>query len=288
MKEVMRKEVVKLLDASLIYPISDSSWKDQHCNKEIFPFIDQMLERLAGDEYYCFLDGYSGYNQIVVSLEDQEKTLFIRPSEFPYGKPDEKIQCEAQNSTSYHPQTSGLKLFPKKLKYRWSGPFTVNKVFPHGEVELKNNTSGYTFKLNGQRLKPYHKVMRVAWWKRLNSEHHKLVIHRDVDVKKSFLEGNPRKIQPVAKKLVLEFYANAYRLSTEDGAIEPRLIYWVRGKQIPFDWKILNRLLKMTFREPNCEYQLMKTAEKWMTILSDARLFGIRGERLTSCIYSYS
>jgi len=26
------------------------------------PFIDQMLERLAGHEYYCFLDGYSGYN----------------------------------------------------------------------------------------------------------------------------------------------------------------------------------------------------------------------------------
>ena len=26
------------------------------------PFIDQMFERLAGHEYYCFLDGYSGYN----------------------------------------------------------------------------------------------------------------------------------------------------------------------------------------------------------------------------------
>ena len=30
------------------------------------PFIDQMLERLAGHDYYCFLDGYSGYNQIAV------------------------------------------------------------------------------------------------------------------------------------------------------------------------------------------------------------------------------
>jgi len=34
------------------------------------PFIDQMLDRLAGQEYYCFLDGYSGYNQIVIELED--------------------------------------------------------------------------------------------------------------------------------------------------------------------------------------------------------------------------
>ena len=38
------------------------------------PFIDQMLERLAGKSFYCFLDGYSGYNQIVINPEDQEKT----------------------------------------------------------------------------------------------------------------------------------------------------------------------------------------------------------------------
>ena len=40
------------------------------------PFIDQMLERLAGHEYYFFLDGYSGYNQISLTQEDQEKTTF--------------------------------------------------------------------------------------------------------------------------------------------------------------------------------------------------------------------
>ncbi|XP_050889325.1 uncharacterized protein LOC127094545 [Lathyrus oleraceus] len=38
------------------------------------PFIDQMLERLAGHDYYYFLDGYSGYNQIAIAPEDQEKT----------------------------------------------------------------------------------------------------------------------------------------------------------------------------------------------------------------------
>ncbi|GKA81653.1 reverse transcriptase domain-containing protein [Tanacetum coccineum] len=43
------------------------------------PFIDQMLERLAGHEYYCFLDGFSGYFQIPISLEDQEKTTFTCP-----------------------------------------------------------------------------------------------------------------------------------------------------------------------------------------------------------------
>ena len=46
--------------------------------KDHFPlsFIDQMLERLSDHAYYCFLDGYSEYNQIVVALEDQEKTTF--------------------------------------------------------------------------------------------------------------------------------------------------------------------------------------------------------------------
>ncbi|KAM2013170.1 hypothetical protein ACFX1T_024912 [Malus domestica] len=38
-----------------------------------------MLERLAGHSFYCFLDGYSGYNQIVIALDDQEKTTFTCP-----------------------------------------------------------------------------------------------------------------------------------------------------------------------------------------------------------------
>ena len=38
-----------------------------------------MLDRLAGKEYYCFLDGYSGYNQIAIAPEDQEKTTFTCP-----------------------------------------------------------------------------------------------------------------------------------------------------------------------------------------------------------------
>ena len=43
------------------------------------PFLDQMLDQLTRHSHYCFLDGYSGYNQIMVSLEDQEKTTFTCP-----------------------------------------------------------------------------------------------------------------------------------------------------------------------------------------------------------------
>ncbi|GJY10319.1 reverse transcriptase domain-containing protein [Tanacetum coccineum] len=43
------------------------------------PFMDQMLERLAGNEFYCFLDGFSGYFQIPIDPHDQEKTTFTCP-----------------------------------------------------------------------------------------------------------------------------------------------------------------------------------------------------------------
>ncbi|GKD89247.1 reverse transcriptase domain-containing protein [Tanacetum coccineum] len=43
------------------------------------PFMDQMLERLTGNEYYCFLDGFSGYFQIPIDPKDQEKTTFTCP-----------------------------------------------------------------------------------------------------------------------------------------------------------------------------------------------------------------
>ena len=43
------------------------------------PFLDQMLDRLVGHEYHCFLDGYSGYNQIAIAPKDQEKTTFTCP-----------------------------------------------------------------------------------------------------------------------------------------------------------------------------------------------------------------
>nr|GEX11407.1 reverse transcriptase domain-containing protein [Tanacetum cinerariifolium] len=115
------QEVEKLIDAGLIYPISDSPWVSPvHCvpkkggftvvdneENELIPtllvtgwrvcsdyrklneatrkdhfrlsFVDQMLERLAGNEYYCFFDGFSGYFQIPIDPRDQEKTTFTCP-----------------------------------------------------------------------------------------------------------------------------------------------------------------------------------------------------------------
>ncbi|XP_054813505.1 uncharacterized protein LOC129314162 [Prosopis cineraria] len=51
---------------------------------------------------------------------------------------------------------SRLRLFPGKLKSRWSGPFKVISVAPYGAVEVKDEKSGDQFRVNGQRLKYYH------------------------------------------------------------------------------------------------------------------------------------
>ena len=49
---------------------------------------------------------------------------------------------------------SRLKLFLDKLKFKWSSPFKVVKVYPYGAVEISNDKSE-VFKVNGHRLKPY-------------------------------------------------------------------------------------------------------------------------------------
>ena len=49
---------------------------------------------------------------------------------------------------------SRLKLFPRKLKSRWSGPYTVVAVTPFGAITMKTNSRD-EFKVNSQRLKHY-------------------------------------------------------------------------------------------------------------------------------------
>nr|GEZ11264.1 hypothetical protein [Tanacetum cinerariifolium] len=238
------------------------------------PFMDQMLERLAGSEFYCFLDGFFGYFQIPIDPRDQEKTTFICPygtfayRRMPFGlcnapgtfqrcmlaifhdivektmevfmddflvfgnsfenclsrlekcckgvktpilvltgrrailwskkalslairflktglrstepksmsllnylipqwsKVMLKYGVTHRLSTTYHPQTSGqvevsnpglkrlLERTIGKLKTRWSGPFTIARVFPYGMVEL-SQVNGPNLKVNGHRVKHY-------------------------------------------------------------------------------------------------------------------------------------
>ncbi|GKD66512.1 hypothetical protein Tco_1308620, partial [Tanacetum coccineum] len=50
---------------------------------------------------------------------------------------------------------SRLKMYPGKLKSKWSGPNIVKTVYPYGAVEIID-MNGFNFKVNGQRLKKYY------------------------------------------------------------------------------------------------------------------------------------
>jgi hypothetical protein len=120
MREVVKKDVLKLLKAGVIYPVSNSEWVSlvqvvpKKCGMTVvhneknelipqrmvtgwrmcidyrklnkatrkdhfpIPFIDEMLERLANHSFY-YLDGYSGYHQILMHPDDQSKTTFTCP-----------------------------------------------------------------------------------------------------------------------------------------------------------------------------------------------------------------
>ncbi|RVW59112.1 Retrovirus-related Pol polyprotein from transposon 17.6 [Vitis vinifera] len=66
LQEVVRTEVLKLL-------------KQNEKGEEIATRLTSVLERVSGHPFYCFLDGYSGYFQIEIDVEDQEKTTFTCP-----------------------------------------------------------------------------------------------------------------------------------------------------------------------------------------------------------------
>nr|GEU87366.1 reverse transcriptase domain-containing protein [Tanacetum cinerariifolium] len=87
-----RREGSQLLkDNELIPTLLVTGWRvyidyrklNEATRKDHFPlsFMDQMLERLAGNQYYCFLDGFSGYFQIPIDPKDQDKTTFTCPYE---------------------------------------------------------------------------------------------------------------------------------------------------------------------------------------------------------------
>ncbi|RDY04928.1 Retrovirus-related Pol polyprotein from transposon 17.6, partial [Mucuna pruriens] len=59
----------------LVPILIQNSWRDHFP----LPFIDQVLEKLAGNSHYCFLDGFSRYMKIHIEPEDQCKTTFTCP-----------------------------------------------------------------------------------------------------------------------------------------------------------------------------------------------------------------
>jgi hypothetical protein len=103
-QDAIKKELAKLLTTGFIREVFHPEWLanpglvrkkntnewrmcvdytnlNKHCPKDPFglPQIDQVIDSTAGCDLLCFLDYYSGYHQIAIKEEDQEKTAFITP-----------------------------------------------------------------------------------------------------------------------------------------------------------------------------------------------------------------
>jgi hypothetical protein len=103
-RDAIKKELAKLLAAGCIREVFHPEWLanpvlvrkknlnewrmcvdytdlNKHCPKDPFglPRIDQVIDSMVGSDLLCFLDCYSGYHQIAIKEEDQEKTAFIIP-----------------------------------------------------------------------------------------------------------------------------------------------------------------------------------------------------------------
>ncbi|XP_073031309.1 uncharacterized protein [Primulina eburnea] len=164
---------------------------------------------------------------------------------------------------------SGLRLFPVKLKSRWSGPFTVETVYPHGAIELKCN-NGQTFKVNGQRVKHYFgsevrhmdniPLGEPKFW---NEEAHQIYdssVTRPIIPERGFNFSIPRGViieelerrgwvefaqhpSDAVISVVREFYANL-RIRNDESKV------LVRGKLVSFD----SRTIKMLYQMPSFDH----------------------------------
>ncbi|GKA04347.1 DNA-directed DNA polymerase [Tanacetum coccineum] len=198
--EVIKAEVIKLLDAGLIYPISDSPWVSPihvvpkkggmtvitNENNELIPtrlvtgwrvcidyrklndatrkdhfplpFMDQMLERLAGNEFYCFLDGFSGYFQIPIDPQDQDKTTFTCPyGTFAYRRiitrtlrlnqvPDDVVKLILFLFSLKGAAESWLENEPPSSIASWDDLLSkfLNRFFPHSKTrELRKEITNF-------------------------------------------------------------------------------------------------------------------------------------------------
>ena len=97
----VKEEIDKYLEARIIYPVVKTEWLSPivivpkkngklrvyvdywklnaviNVDPFLLPFTESILEVVAGHEMHTLMDGYSGYNQIMIALEDQLKTSFI-------------------------------------------------------------------------------------------------------------------------------------------------------------------------------------------------------------------
>nr|GEZ76702.1 reverse transcriptase domain-containing protein [Tanacetum cinerariifolium]GEZ77006.1 reverse transcriptase domain-containing protein [Tanacetum cinerariifolium] len=178
--DVIKKEVEKLLDAGLIYLISDSPWVSPvHCvpkkeaGQEAIDILKACHSGPTGGHYGANYTAKKALKHTNFDLKTAGDHRKLQPNE-----PSELRDQAYENSLIYKEWTkklhyakiknrifnvgdqvllfnSRLNIFFGKLKSRWLGPYTISKVYPYGIAKLVHS-DGSNFKVNCHRLKHYH------------------------------------------------------------------------------------------------------------------------------------
>ncbi|GJZ62545.1 reverse transcriptase domain-containing protein [Tanacetum coccineum] len=220
LKEVVKKEVIKLLDAGIIYPISDSpgflnayhsqtSGQVENTNHALKWILEKTVgsniknwSKKLDDALWAFRTAFktpisfTSFRMVYgkschLPIEIEHKSFWALKlcnmdlSEVGVERNNqlnklEELRFQAyKTSKTYKERTkkwhdnrlkekkefqtrdhvlrfnSRLKLFLRKLRSRWSGPFTLKQAYPYRTIELFNH-DGTCFKVNGHRVKHYH------------------------------------------------------------------------------------------------------------------------------------
>ncbi|XP_057784475.1 uncharacterized protein LOC131001840 [Salvia miltiorrhiza] len=150
--EELAREVEEFSAAQPALPFSNA--------QPTLPFSDDQpalpssaleLKELPANLKYVFLEEGKEKPVIISSTLtlEQEAALLDRTLQM---EELEELRNEAYENARIYKD----KLFPGKLKSRWSGPFLLKEVFEHGAVELFNENTNESFRVNGHRVKPYY------------------------------------------------------------------------------------------------------------------------------------
>nr|GEU82078.1 reverse transcriptase domain-containing protein [Tanacetum cinerariifolium] len=125
--------------------LNDATQKDHF----LLPFMDQRQERLAENEFYCFRDGFSGYFQIPIDPQDQEKTTFTCPyGTFAYRRMPFGL-CNAP----------GHKISKSRIEVDRAKVDVIAKLPHPTTVKVYTEHSALKYLLSKQDAKP-----RLLWW----------------------------------------------------------------------------------------------------------------------------
>nr|GFA18955.1 reverse transcriptase domain-containing protein [Tanacetum cinerariifolium] len=141
------KLAMRDLSEAITVPISQQR-REMRCLRTVFKFVRYSIFGTAGDHRKLQLNELS-------ELRDQAYENYVIYKERTKKLHESKIKNHIFNvGDQVLLFNSRLKIFSEKLKTRWSGPFTITRVFPYGTIEL-SQPNGPNFKVNGHRVKHY-------------------------------------------------------------------------------------------------------------------------------------